>query len=136
MRSTRPWASRRPAPMSSSWYLIDDEPLFSTSTCGPAVSARPRARSPMGGLLCLDGGDGDRVDDVAHGGAAGQVVDGPAQALQHRAHGDRSRAALDRLVEVVAGVEIGYHEDGGPPGDVAAGHLRPGDPGVGGGVVL
>src|SRR5512132_4175547 len=105
-----PWGSPDPWGMSNSWYLIDDEPVLTTSTLGM-----------LGGPLGLDGGDGHRVDDVGDQGAAGQVVDRLAQALEHRADGDRVGRALHRLVGVVAGVEVGEHEHGGPAGDLAVG---------------
>ncbi len=56
--------------------------------------------------------------------------------LQHRPHGDGPRAALHALVQVVASVQVGHHEDRGAAGDLAAGHLGPGHGGVDRGVVL
>ena len=75
------------------------------------------------GPLGLDGGDGHGVDDVGDQGAAGQVVDRLAQALEDRPDGDRVGRALHRLVGVVAGVEVGEDEHGGPAGDLAVGQL-------------
>ena len=59
----------------------------------------------------LDRGDRDGVDDVVHGRAAREVVDRLVEPLQHRADGDRVRAALHGLVGVVARVEVGEDED-------------------------
>src|SRR5215218_9505140 len=120
-----PWGSPDPSGISNSWYLIDDDPVLTTSTLGMLVD-------PLG----LDGGDGHGVDDVGDGGPAGQVVDRLAQPLEDRADGDRVGRALHRLVGVVAGVEVGEHEHGGPAGDLAVGQLGPGDLGVDGRVVL
>ena len=56
------------------------------------------------------------VDDVLHQCAAGgrsPVSGGPGD----RTDGDRTGAALDRLVRVVPGVEGREHEHGRPPGD-------------------
>src|SRR5215207_2146665 len=125
IRSTSPEASTFWPSISNNWYLIDDDPVLTTSTLGMAVD-------PLG----LDGGDGHGVDDVGHRGPPGQVVDRLAQALEDRADGDRVGRPLHRLVGVVAGVEVGEHEHGGPAGDLAVGQLGPGDRGVDGGVVL
>ena len=76
-----------------------------------------RARGHAGASLHRR--DRDRVDDVAHQGAARQVVDRPVQALQHRPDRDRVGAALHRLVGVVAGVEVGEDEHRRPAGDRA-----------------
>src|SRR5690606_3705039 len=106
---------------------------------------RGSCAGPGHGILCLllggyglglDGGDGDGVDDVLHGGAAGEVVDGEAEALHDGADGDGAGAALHGFVGVVAGVEVGEDEDGGAPGDLRVGEFGAGDGGVGGGVVL
>ena len=90
----------RPLAASSSWYFSDEDPALTTRTCGRGA---PR-RAP------LHRGDRDRVDDVAHQGAAGQVVDRAVEALQHRPDRHRVGAALHRLVGVVAGVEVGEDE--------------------------
>src|SRR5215218_9052964 len=131
IRSTTPEASALGSPASSgisnSWYLMDDDPVLTTRTL---LIGDPRGR------LGLDGGDGHGVDDVGDQGAPGEVVDRLAQALEDRPDGDRVGRALHRLVGVVAGVEVGEHEHGGPPGDLAVGQLGPGDLGVDGRVVL
>src|SRR5215213_11702837 len=131
IRSTTPEASALGSPASSgisnSWYLMDDDPVLTTRTL---LIGDPRGR------LGLDGGDGHGVDDVGDQGAPGQVVDRLAQALEDRPDGDRVGRPLHRLVGVVAGVEVGEHEHGGPAGDLAVGQLGPGDRGVDGGVVL
>ena len=93
-------------------------------------------RTYLGRPLGLDGGDGHGVDDVGDQGAPGQVVDRLAQALEDRPDGDRVGRALHRLVGVVAGVEVGEHEHGGPAGDLAVGQLGAGDRWVDGRVVL
>src|SRR5215211_473348 len=124
IRSTSPEASTFWPAISNSWYLIEEEPVLTTSTLA------------MGCPLGLDGGDGHGVDDVGDQGPAGQVVDRLAQALEDRPDGDRVGRALHRLVGVVAGVEVGEHEHGGPPGDLAVGRLGAGDLGVDGRVVL
>src|SRR4030095_12244632 len=115
IRSTNPLARTFWPSISNSWYLIDDDPVLTTSTLGMLVD-------PLG----LDGGDGHGVDDVGDGGPAGQVVDRLAQPLEDRADGDRVGRALHRLVGVVAGVEVGEHEHGGPAGGLAVGQLGPG----------
>src|SRR4029453_806570 len=125
IRSTPPEASTFGGSISNSWYLIDEEPVLTTSTLG--MLGRP---------LGLDGGDGHGVDDVGHQGAAGQVVDRLAQALEDRADGDGVGRALHRLVGVVAGVQVGEHEHRGPAGARAVGQLGGGDLGVDGRVVL
>ena len=73
--------------------------------------------------LRLDRRDRDGVDDVRDQRAAREVVDRFTQPLQHRADRDRTRAALHRLVGVVAGVEVGEDEHRGlarPPSNRAA----------------
>ena len=100
---------RGPVVVSTSWYFSDDEPALTTRTaraCG-AVTTSPR----------LDRGDRHGVDDVLDQCAAGQVVDRPAEALEHRPDRHGAGAALDRLVGVVAGVEVREDEDRGAPGD-------------------
>ena len=88
-------------------------------------------------VLCrLERGDRHRVDDVTHERTPGQIVDRSPQSLQHRSDGDRPGRTLDRLVGVVAGVEVREHEDGGPARDLAAGQLRACDARVDGRVVL
>src|SRR5919112_869122 len=91
IRSMSPEAVAAPETASTRLYFSDEDPAFTTST-----------NSLMSALqLGLDGGDRHGVDDVSHGGAAGQVVHGLAQALQHRADSFRAGRALDRLVGVV-----------------------------------
>src|SRR5699024_10004756 len=124
-----PEASTVPSAGASSWNFREDEPELMTRT---RVSS---AVSVMGGQLLgqrsvfeggggggrfrlgLDGGDDDGVDDVVDESSTGEVVDRLVQALQDGADGDRPGRALDRLVGVVARVEVGEDEDGRPAGD-------------------
>src|SRR3954470_1793514 len=106
IRSMSPEAVDVPERASTRLYFNDEEPAFTTST-----------NSLMSALqLGLDGGDRHGVDDVANRCSAGQVVHRLAQTLEHRAYGDRARRALDRLVGVVAGVQVGEDEHRRAPG--------------------
>ena len=78
----------------------------------------------LGDSLGLDRGDRHGVDDVGDQRSAGQVVDRLVQALQHRPDGHRVRAALHRLVGVVAGVQVREDQHGGPPGHLRLRQLR------------
>ncbi|MNV35774.1 hypothetical protein D3C71_1272330 [compost metagenome] len=78
-------------------------------------------------LVGLDSGERDCEDDVVNQRAARQVVDGLAQALQHRADGNDVGRALHGLVGGVTGVEIREDEDIGAAGDRAVGRLRAAD---------
>ncbi len=131
-----PWVC--PLSPSTRLYFSDEDPALMTSTSAVTCRLGGSGRRLLGssGQLGLDRGDGDGVDDVADRGASGEVVDRLAQPLQHRADRDRAGRALHRLVGVVAGVEVGEDEDGGPPGDGGVRQLGPGHGGVDRGVVL
>ena len=88
------------------------------------------------GDLRLNRRDRDGVDDVGNGASSTEVVDGTAQALQHRPDSDSTRRALHRFVGVVTGVEIWEDEDGRPPSDLTTRQLDLADAGIDGGVVL
>src|SRR4029453_6190864 len=124
IRSTSPDASTLGPSISKSWYLIDDEPVFTTRTLG--------ILEPLG----LDGGDGHGVDDVGDQRPPGQVVDRLWRPPEGRPAGHPPGRPLDRLVGVVAGVEVGEHEHRGPAGDLAVGQLGAGHRRVDGRVVL
>src|SRR5919112_2602580 len=124
IRSTSPEANAFGPSISKSWYLMDEEPVLTTRTLG--------ILDPLG----LDGGDGHGVDDVGDQRPPGQVVDRLAQPLEDRPDGHRPGRPLDRLVGVVAGVEVGEHEHRGPAGDLAVGQLGAGHRRVDGRVVL
>jgi len=95
-----------------------------------------RLKTLFGYLPRLHGGQGDGVEDVFDGGSATEVVDGFAEALEHRTHGDDVGGALDGFVGGVAGVEVGEDEDVGATGDGAVRGFGPGDFADAGGVVL
>src|SRR5215212_9913905 len=113
-----------PSGIAKSWYLIDDEPVLTTRTLGILEP------------LCLDGGEGHGVFCVGDQRPPRQVVDRLAQPLEDRPDGHRPGRPLDRLVGVVAGVEVGEHEHRGPAGDLAVRELGAGRGRVDGRVVL
>src|SRR5271166_5058711 len=109
-----PTARDAPESGSTSWYFSDDEPELITSTTRPSAVMH---------TLRLDRGDGDGVDDVFDQRAAGQVVHRLVEALQ-------------RLIGVVAGVEVREDQHRGTAGDRRITHLGGGDRRVDRGVVL
>ena len=84
----------------------------------------------------MDRGDGDGVDDVGDGGAAGEVVDRFVESLEDGADRDGAGGLLHCFVGIVAGVEVGEDEDGRLARDAGAGEFGCADGGVDGGVVL
>src|SRR5665647_2383676 len=129
---TRPVASRDSSSTSMSWYLIELEPQIRTRIGVGTVLLRvrllgERRRRPGRYGLGLDCRD---RDDVVDRRTARQIVDGLVEPLHDGADGDGVGRALDRLVRVVAGVEVGEHEHGR-----LAGHQRMGQLGLGDGFV-
>ena len=86
--------------------------------------------------LRLYGRDDDCVDDVIDGAAATQIIHGFAQPLQNRTNGNGPRLTLDRLVRIVAGVEVGKHKYRRVPCHRRTGHLERSHPGIDGRIVL
>ena len=86
--------------------------------------------------LGLDGGDGDRIDNVFDQATPAEIVDGFFQSLEYRAHGNRPGRALHGFVGVVSRVQIRKDKYGGFPADLGIGHLGSGYAGVHGSILL
>ncbi len=86
--------------------------------------------------MSLNRRDGYGVHDVGNGASAAQVIDRFVQTLENRAYGDGIGRALDRLVGIVAGVEVREDEDGGAACDLTPGQFHSCDIGIDGGIVL
>src|SRR3954451_17115382 len=126
IRSMSPEAVDVPESASTRLYFNDEEPAFTTST-----------NSLMSALqLSLDRRDRHGVHDVAHRRSARQFFHGLAQALEHRTDRDRPRGALNRLVGVVPGVQVGEDEHRRAPGHRRLRQLGLRHGGVDRGVVL
>ena len=69
---------------------------------------------------CLVTGDGDQFIHIVDGAAAGEVVAGLGEALQHGTDGFGTSQTLDELIGDVTDFEAGEHEGVGLAGDGAA----------------
>ena len=69
------------------------EPPSTVGASEKRVAAAPRLF-----LSGLDGGNGDGVNDILDEGAAGEIVDGASEPLEHRTDADHIGAALDSFV--------------------------------------